>query len=583
MATLLEQVQRKLDAVANSPISRISRDGLERVTDDDDHHRNATKPGATWPTPTEIKSDLPPPPPFDAKGLLPAPLYEFVLDEAARMPCSPDYIAAAMIVSLGSVIGARCAIKPKRRDDWIVTPNLFGGVVGDPSSKKSPAISTAFRFVDRLEAKEAEKLGEREKVHEAEMAAFAARQSAITAAMKKAAAGKGDGLKMNAAVADLQSLDAPEKPQQRRFKTNDATVEKIGDLLTHNPGGLLVFRDELIGLLSSWDKEGREGDRAFYLEGWNGTGGFNIDRISRGSLFVPNLCLSVFGGIQPDLLERYLDGIVNALDNDGRIQRFQMLVYPEPVAWQWIDRYPVKGAREAMRDLFDRLADFDPVQDGATPADDFVKLPHFAFDDEAQEIFVEWDTELQTTLIPNEQNMLMRQHLAKFEKLFCSLALILHLAGGRIGRYGPIQRFGQRRGASTSPGTLGACMRCPRLPKSRPLDSWAGGCLTESCLIDSPHATLCARVGPGSPRRCRPRRRSRSCRNTAGCKAMSRTITRAGRRRATSSTRRCGGRYRDRLDRPSKNANSANGCHPYRQNRRNPPFVGFGGAYLGRL
>jgi len=433
MATLLEQVQRKLDAVANSPISRISRDGLERVTDDDDHHRNATKPGATWPTPTEIKSDLPPPPPFDAKGLLPAPLYEFVLDEADRMPCSPDYIAAAMIVSLGSVIGARCAIKPKRRDDWIVTPNLFGGVVGDPSSKKSPAISTAFRFVDRLEAKEAEKLGEREKVHEAEMAAFAARQSAITAAMKKAAAGKGDGLKMNAAVADLQSLDAPEKPQQRRFKTNDATVEKIGDLLTHNPGGLLVFRDELIGLLSSWDKEGREGDRAFYLEGWNGTGGFNIDRISRGSLFVPNLCLSVFGGIQPDLLERYLDGIVNALDNDGRIQRFQMLVYPEPVAWQWIDRYPVKGAREAMRDLFDRLADFDPVQDGATPADDFVKLPHFAFDDEAQEIFVEWDTELQTTLIPNEQNMLMRQHLAKFEKLFCSLALILHLAGGRIG------------------------------------------------------------------------------------------------------------------------------------------------------
>ena len=49
------------------------------------------------------------------------------------MPCSPDYVAAALIVGLGSVIGARCAIKPKRRDDWIVTPNLFGGVVGDPS------------------------------------------------------------------------------------------------------------------------------------------------------------------------------------------------------------------------------------------------------------------------------------------------------------------------------------------------------------------------------------------------------------------------------------------------------------------
>ena len=80
------------------------------------------------------------------------------------MPCSPDYIAAALIVCLGSVIGARCGIKPKRKDDWIVTPNLFGGIVGDPSSKKSPALGTVTRFLDRLEAKEAEKLEDAKKI-----------------------------------------------------------------------------------------------------------------------------------------------------------------------------------------------------------------------------------------------------------------------------------------------------------------------------------------------------------------------------------------------------------------------------------
>ena len=95
-----------------------------------------------WPQPKEIKTELPPAPPFDAKVLLPDTLANFVLDEADRMPCAPDYIAAALIVCLGSVIGARCAIKPKRRDDWIVTPNLFGGIVGDPSVKKSPALGT---------------------------------------------------------------------------------------------------------------------------------------------------------------------------------------------------------------------------------------------------------------------------------------------------------------------------------------------------------------------------------------------------------------------------------------------------------
>ena len=398
-----------------------------------------------WPKPQEIKTDLPLAPPFDAKVLLPATLADFVLDEADRMPCSPDYIAAALIVTLGSVIGARCGIKPKRRDDWIVTPNLFGGIVGDPSSKKSPALGTVTRFLDRLEAKEAEKLEDASKIFEAEKAAFEAHQSAVKSNMKSAASGKGDKDKMLAAVNDLQSLQPPEEPHERRFKSNDSTVAKLGDLLVNNPQGLLVFRDELIGLLASWDKEGNEEDKAFYLEGWNGTGSFNIDRIGRGSLHIKNLCLSVFGGIQPELLERYLAGIATSLDNDGRIQRFQVLVYPNSVPWEWRDRYPVKGAREAVRDLFDRLAVFDPVQDGAAPADDFVKLPHYHFDDAAQEIFVEWCTELHTVHIANEQSPLMQQHFGKFEKLFCSIALILHLAEGSIG---PVKAHSAMRAAA---------------------------------------------------------------------------------------------------------------------------------------
>ena len=415
-----DAVKECIEAAINSLASQKNADGT------------AGQLGA-WPAPTEIKTDLPLAPAFDAKTLLPPTLADFVLDEADRMPCSPDYIATALIVFLGSVIGARCGIKPKRRDDWIVTPNLFGGIVGDPSSKKSPALGTVTRFLDRLEAKEAEKLEDAKKIFEAEKAAFEAHQAAVKNSMKKAAGGKPDHLKMNAAIADLQGLEPPEEPRVRRFKSNDSTVEKLGDLLVHNPQGMLVYRDELIGLLASWEKEGKEGDKAFYLEGWNGTASFNIDRIGRGSLHIKNLCISVFGGIQPELLERYLADSANSLDNDGRIQRFQVMVYPNAVPWELRDRYPAKGVREAVRDLFDRLAVFDPVQDGAAPNDDFVKLPHFCFDDAAQDIFVEWCTELHTVHIANEQNPMMQQHLGKFEKLFCAIALILHLAEGSIG------------------------------------------------------------------------------------------------------------------------------------------------------
>ena len=44
-------------------------------------------------------------------------------------------------------------------------------------------------------------------------------------------------------------------------------------------------------------------DRAFYLEAWNGTGDLHTDRIGRGSLYTENMCLSVFGGIQPTKLQ----------------------------------------------------------------------------------------------------------------------------------------------------------------------------------------------------------------------------------------------------------------------------------------
>lgn len=435
---------RQCVAAAAVPVrtEQISEDATMSVQE---LERSPITEESVWPDPLPIKSDLPKAPPFDALALLPKTMADYVLDEADRMPCPPDYIAAALVVCLGSVIGARCSVKPKRFDDWIVTPNLYGGGVGDPSVKKTPAFAKATRFLDRLEAVESEHMADREKTYAAEMAAFKAHESAIQGSMKKAASGKTDKLAMADAIRNMETLEEPEEPYPRRYKSNDATTEKLGDLLVKNTSGLLVFRDELIGLLASWEREGREGDKAFYLEAWNGTGSFAIDRIARGSLFVPNLCLSVFGGIQPDLLEKYLSSIAQSLDNDGRIQRFQVLVYPDATHWQWRDRYPVRGVRESVRDLFDRMASFDPVMDGAEPATDFVKVPYFSFDDGGQEIFILWATELHTAKIPGEQNPLMVQHLGKFEKLFCSLALILHLAEGRIG---PIQRDSAIRAAA---------------------------------------------------------------------------------------------------------------------------------------
>ena len=107
---------------------------------------------AAWGDPEEIKPTLLPVEPLDLE-ILPKILRQFVSDVSERLQAPPDFVAAPTIVMFGKLIGTACVIKPKRYDDWEVIPNLWGGIIGPPSIKKSPCTSAAFKPLDRLEAK----------------------------------------------------------------------------------------------------------------------------------------------------------------------------------------------------------------------------------------------------------------------------------------------------------------------------------------------------------------------------------------------------------------------------------------------
>ena len=44
-----------------------------------------------------------------------------------------DFVAAAALVVTGAVVGAGMRHKAQDEDDWLVIPNLWGGIVGRPS------------------------------------------------------------------------------------------------------------------------------------------------------------------------------------------------------------------------------------------------------------------------------------------------------------------------------------------------------------------------------------------------------------------------------------------------------------------
>jgi putative DNA primase/helicase len=107
--------------------------------------------GEQWPEPIPLPEGLPPVKPLDP-AMIPAPLRGWLMDIADRMQIPPDFSTAAAVVALGSIIGRGCGIHPKRHDDWLVIPNLWGGVIGRPSLMKTPAIAEAQRHLTRLES-----------------------------------------------------------------------------------------------------------------------------------------------------------------------------------------------------------------------------------------------------------------------------------------------------------------------------------------------------------------------------------------------------------------------------------------------
>lgn len=390
-----------------------------------------------WPEPTEIKCELLPVPPFPNE-LIPEAFRAHVMDIAYRRQVPLSFPACGVMSVAGSIIGAGCGIKPKRNDDWLVVPNLWGGIIASPGKLKSAILSDVIAPLSRLETVSREQ-------YEAALATFGVdtaehdkRKQALLDFMKKAAKDerqtktrtgrKRDQLSnMDELKYALLELKPPHQPTHRRFKTNDATIEMVHQLLSTNPRGLLITRDELTGWLSSLDREDRKQDRAFYLESWNGTGSFTYDRIGRGSVFVGSLCVSIFGGIQPDKLREYLYASMRGGEDDGLQQRFQMLVYPDDVEWCYVDEPPDPIAKKQAHATFDTLAAADFTKFGAV-LDENETIPYFRFSDSSQEFFKDWLIDLERNKLSQNDEPIIVEHLSKYRSLMPSVALIDHLA-----------------------------------------------------------------------------------------------------------------------------------------------------------
>lgn len=213
---------------------------------------------------------------------------------------------------------------------------------------------------------------------------------------------------------------APE-PIARRFIVNDATVEKLGELMQQNPWGVLSYRDELYGFLQSLDKPGQEGSRAFMLQSYDGNQGYTFDRVSRGTVHIPRVCLALLGGIQPGRVQEYVSGAVSGgSSDDGLMQRFGLAVWPDITGkFIHVDQCPDEEAGLAAMSVFERLAQMQPTSDNEPQV--------WRFSEAAQSLFVDWLVAFEHEIRGDELHPALVSHLSKYRKLIPALALLFAL------------------------------------------------------------------------------------------------------------------------------------------------------------
>lgn len=227
------------------------------------------------------------------KGLLPPVIERFAFGQAETMGADPAGLAMSALAVCAAAISDDIAVQVKQHDpSWREPARLWVGLVGMPSTKKSPIMGAAMRPLRRIDGQLAQQ-------NDAAMRRFKS-------------------------LSKAEQADNPEPKQPRRV-VEDATVESLQQVLADSPYGVMSIQDELSGWFGAMDKytpgKGSAADRAFFLKSFNG-GQYAVNRVARGSSLIPNLSISLLGGIQPEPLRKIAADSVD----DGLIQRFLPVV-----------------------------------------------------------------------------------------------------------------------------------------------------------------------------------------------------------------------------------------------------------------
>lgn len=112
-----------------------------------------------------------------------------------------------------------------------------------------------------------------------------------------------EAYKMRSKLSDPES--DIEKPKTTISK--NATMESIFRIHQDNEKGIILFKDEIVGMLKDFNKYNKGGgDKQELMELFNGNT-LRVDRATKETIYLPETCINVIGGVQPDAIKSLLN------------------------------------------------------------------------------------------------------------------------------------------------------------------------------------------------------------------------------------------------------------------------------------
>ena len=326
-------------------------------------------------------------PPTLPRGLLPKRIEEYAFTQAETMGVDPGGIAMAALAVCAAAIPDSIELVMKRYSrDWTEAARLWVGLVGLPSTKKSPIISATIKPLARLDAELLRNFLFEMQLYE---------------------------------QLEKEERKTARRPVQKRLRLEDTTIEAAQQVLGGSPNGVLMVQDELSGFFGSMDKysghRGAAKDRGFWLQAYNG-GQYALNRVSRGAGIIPNLSVSLLGGIQPDVIRR----LSSECYDDGFLQRMLLIVMRPAGLGKDVS---VPGVSSLYAALIERLTELKLPVSGSDNHDNDGVL---RFDNLAQETRSRLEAEHLKLMQIEAINRKLAAHIGKYDGLFGRLCVTFH-------------------------------------------------------------------------------------------------------------------------------------------------------------